>query len=144
MDIIERARALRPIIVKAMASVDDSTAAKAGELFDRWAVGESVSAGDRRYYPPTSKLYKVKKGQDHTTQADWTPDIATSLWEVIDVSHAGTLDDPIPAAVNMEYMSGLYYLDPTDSKIYLCNRSTGIAVAYLPHELIGTYFEGVE
>lgn len=28
-----------------------------------------------------------------------------------------------------------------DGKIYLCNRDTGIAVAYMPHELVGHYFE---
>ena len=41
----------------------------------------------------------------------------------------------------MEYKNGLYYYDSEDGKIYLCNRDTGIAVAYLPHELIGHYFE---
>ena len=136
MDVIERARALRPIIVKAMASVDDSTAANAGELFDRWKAGEAVEVGDRRYYPP--RVYKAR--QAHTTQADWTPDAAPSLWAVIDVSHAGTLNDPIPAARNMEYKNGLYYSDSEDGKIYLCNRDTGIAVAYMPHELVGHYF----
>lgn len=141
MDVIERARALRPIIVKAMEGVDDNTAANAGELFDRWKVGEAVSVGDRRYYPPTNRLYKAI--QAHTTQADWTPDAAPSLWAVIDVSHAGTLNDPIPAARNMEYKNGLYYSDSEDGKIYLCNRDTGIAVAYMPHELIGHYFEEV-
>ena len=141
MDVIERARALRPIIVKAMASVDDSTAAKAGELFDRWKVGEAVEVGDRRYYTPTDRLYKAI--QAHTTQADRTPDITPALWAVIDVSHAGTLNDPIPAARNMEYKSGLYYSDSEDGNIYLCNRDTGIAVAYMPHELIGHYFEEV-
>lgn len=139
MDVIERARALRPIIVKAMEGVDDSTAAKAGELFDRWKAGEAVEVGDRRYYQPTYKVYKVI--QAHTTQEDWTPDAAPSLWEVIDVSHAGTIDDPIPAARNMEYKNGLYYSDSEDGKVYLCNRDTGIAVAYMPHELIGHYFE---
>ena len=136
MDVIERARALRPIIVKAMEGVDDSTAANAGELFDRWKAGEAVEVGDRRYYPP--RVYKVI--QAHTTQADWTPDAAPSLWAVIDVSHAGTLNDPIPAARNMEYKNGLYYSDSEDGKIYLCNRDTGIAVAYMPHELVGHYF----
>ena len=141
MDVIERARALRPIIVKAMEGVDDSTAAKAGELFERWKEGEAVKAGDRRYYPPTDRVYKVI--QAHTTQADWTPDVTPALWKVIDVEHAGTFDDPIPAARNMEYKNGLYYSDSEDGKIYLCNRDTGIAVAYMPHELVGHYFEAV-
>ena len=40
----------------------------------------------------------------------------------------------------MEYKNGLYYSDSEDGKIYLCNRDTGIAVAYMPHELVGHYF----
>ena len=66
----------------------------------------------------------------------------------IDVAHAGTLDDPIPAARGMEYEYGKYYLDGEDSKIYLCQR-TGeaaggtIVLQYIPHELIGNYFTAV-
>ena len=42
-----------------------------------------------------------------------------------------------------------YYLDPEDSQIYLCRR-TGeeeggkVVLQYLPHELVGQYFEVVE
>ena len=56
------------------------------------------------------------------------------------------LDNPITAARGMEYQYGLYYLDPEDSQLYLCTR-TGEAeggkgiLQYLPHELIGHYFE---
>lgn len=58
----------------------------------------------------------------------------------------GTIDDPIPAARGMEYEYGKYYLDPEDKKTYLCKRweETGsIVLYYLPHELIGQYFEEV-
>ena len=58
----------------------------------------------------------------------------------------GTIDDRIPAARGMEYEYGKYYLDPEDSKTYLCKRGeeTGsIVLYYLPHELIGQYFEEV-
>ena len=64
----------------------------------------------------------------------------------IDVEHAGTQDGPIPAARGMEYEYGKYYLDPEDEKTYLCKRGeeTGsIVLYYLPHELIGQYFEEV-
>ena len=63
----------------------------------------------------------------------------------IDVSHAGTQDDPIPAERGMEYVYGLYYLDSEDGKLYLC-RCTGeaaggtVVLQYLPHELVGHYF----
>ena len=42
MTYTERARALRPYIVKASASLTDADALKAMELYDRWAAGMSV------------------------------------------------------------------------------------------------------
>ena len=69
-----------------------------------------------------------------------------TIFENIDVGHAGTIDNPIPAARGMEYEYGKYYLDPEDEKTYLCKRGeeTGsIVLYYLPHELIGQYFEEV-
>ena len=67
-------------------------------------------------------------------------------WAGIDAGHAGTIDNPILAARGMEYEYGKYYLDPEDEKTYLCKRGeeTGsIVLYYLPHELIGQYFEEV-
>lgn len=144
----ERARALRPYIEQASESLPDSDAAKAVELFPRWAdhIGETVKPGDRRRYG--GKVYKVRPGQAHTSQADWTPDKTPNLWAVIDAEHAGTQTDPIPAARGMEYTYGFYYKDPEDTKLYLCER-TGeaaggkIVLQYLPHELVGNYFKAV-
>jgi hypothetical protein len=39
-------------------------------------------------------------------------------------------------------VSGLYYLDEEDGKLYVCTRSA--TLHYMPHELIGQYFETVE
>ena len=61
-----------------------------------------------------------------------------------DCAHTGMIDDLIPASRGMEYTYGLYYLDPDDGKTYLCKlgSETGtIVLQYLPHELIGNYFE---
>ena len=63
----------------------------------------------------------------------------------IDVAHAGTQDDPIPAERGMEYVYGLYYADSEDGKLYLCQRTgevTGgtVVLQYMPHELVGQYF----
>ena len=94
----------------------------------------------------TDRLYKVVS--DHTTQADWTPDAVPALYTVIDVAHAGTKDNPIPAERGMEYVYGLYYTDSEDGKLYLCRR-TGeaaggtVVLQYLPHELVGHYFVAV-
>ena len=138
----ETHEALRPYIEKAAASLDDNDAANAAKLFPTWTIGIAVSIGERYQY--ADKLYKVV--QAHTTQADWTPDATPAMWAVIDKTHAGTLDDPIPAARGMEYEYGKYYLDDEDGNTYLCQR-TGeaaggtIVLQYMPHELVGQYFD---
>lgn len=137
---------VRAVVEAGAATLSDGEAAKTPSLSKAWIVGEQVNPGDRRYYAPTGRLYKVRDGQGHTTQANWTPDQTPAMWAVIDVEHAGTKEDPIPAAKGMDYIYGKYYRDPEDGKIYLCKR-TGeedggvINLQYLPHELVGQYFE---
>lgn len=148
-----RAAELRPVIEQASASLSDGEAAKSPELFPRWAdhIGETVKPGDRRSDTDESgvlHVYKVREGQGHTTQADWPPHLTPALWVVVDVTHAGTQDDPIPAARGMEYTYGLYYLDSEDGKTYKCERvgeadGGKIVLQYLPHELVGNYFTAV-
>lgn len=148
-----RAVELRPIIEQAAVSLSDGEAATVPELSPRWAdhIGETVKPGDRRSDMDESgvlHVYKVREGQGHTTQADWPPHLTPALWVVVDVTHAGTQDDPIPAARGMEYTYGLYYLDSEDGKTYKCERmgeAAGgkIVLQYLPHELVGQYFTEV-
>ena len=121
-------------------TADDNTALTGIELYPVWAVGIAVAKDSRYQY--NGKLYKCI--QAHTTQADWTPDITPALWTVIEATHAGTIDDPIPAVAGMEYTKGLYYIE--DGVIYLMNRqgmSDGetIILQYLPSQLVGQYFE---
>ena len=145
MSYLSSAQKLRPVIETAMDKVDDNTALEAPQLSKIWKKGEYVNPGDRRYYVPTRKLYKVRDGQGHTTQADWTPDKTPALWAVVSKGQTGTIDDPIDAARGMEYVYGLYYLDSEDGKLYLCQRigeAAGgtVVLQYLPHELVGHYF----
>lgn len=148
-----RAAELRPVIEQASASLSDGEAAKSPELFPRWAdhIGETVKPGDRRSDMDESgvlHVYRVNKGLGHTTQENWPPHSTPAMWTIINVDHAGTQDDPIPAARGMEYTYGLYYKDPEDTKLYLCERigeAAGgkIVLQYLPHELVGQYFTEV-
>lgn len=138
-----RAVELRPIIEQAAVSLSDGEAATVPELITAWAYPVAYAEGDRRSYG--GKVYKVRPGQGHTSQADWTPDKTPNLWAVIDAEHAGTQDDPIPASRGMEYEYGKYYLDSEDGKTYKCERigeAAGgkIVLQYLPHELVGNYF----
>lgn len=139
-----RAAELRPMIEAAATSLPDGDAAKAVELFPAWAYPVSYIVGNR--VSDGGKLYKCQ--QAHTSQEGWKPSATPALWVVIDVTHAGTQDDPIPAARGMEYEYGLYYKDPEDTKLYLCERigeAAGgkIVLQYLPHELVGQYFKAV-
>ena len=144
-DILQQAKAIRASMDAAAIVLTDEQAAKAPRLYPTWAAGLAVKAGDRLYYPVTDRLYKVRDGKGHTTQADWTPDKTPDLYVVIDVAHTGAQDDPIPAERGMEYVYGLYYLDSEDGKLYQCHR-TGeayggtVVLQYMPHELVGHYF----
>ena len=133
---------LKSFIKAARLIVDDDTALVGKELYPVWAENISVSVNDRYQY--NDKLYKCV--QAHTTQASWTPDLTPALWAVIDVTHTGTIDDPIPASRGMEYVKGLYYVE--NDVIYLMNRAgmqdgETIILQYMPSELVGQYFEEV-
>lgn len=126
------ARVLRMAIETAVVSLPDDEAAQTPSLSQPWAMGETVEPGDRRYYAPTGLLYKVREGQGHITQESWTPDKTPAMWAVVDVTHAGTAEDPIPAVRSMEYEYGKIYLDPEDEKLYLCQRTGGPTAARSP------------
>ncbi len=58
------------------APLDDEAALEVVRLFPVWAAGRRCRTGERLRYH--GELYRVL--QDHTAQADWTPDAAPSLW----------------------------------------------------------------
>ena len=150
MTVLEQAKHLRPFIEKAMQFLPDSDALQAKTLYPIWEelveigkVDTNGEPGYRFYYD--GELYKCTQG-DPQFQKDWVPGIYTSaLYVRIDETHSGTKEDPIPADRGMEYVYGKYYLDPEDSKTYLCSRQgeaegSTVQLAYLPHELVGHYF----
>lgn len=130
--------------------LDDNTAARHAEVFPVWAVGVTFKKeGQRlpmRVDPLNGKLYRLREGQDHTSVEGWNPSLTPALWAVVDVTHAGTVEDPIPAARGMEFVYGLIYYDEEDGNLYLCIRQgepegSTIILQYMPHELVGQYFE---
>lgn len=129
-----KARQLRKYIEVASTFLTDTEALEAVELFPNWAVGVNVGYGVRRRY--NGILYRCK--QAHTTQADWTPDIATSLWdEVAEPGQGDTPDNPIPYNNNMELFEGKYYSQY--GVVYICFRSTGTTVYNDLQYLVGIY-----
>ena len=84
----------------------------------------------------------LKQAQEIRTSID----NVTGTMADADAAKNPMLFPPFPAARGMEYEYGKYYLDPEDGKTYLCKRGeeTGsIVLYYLPHELVGNYFEEV-
>ena len=138
MTLIEKARELRALIEKAVQSLDDKDALECICLYEKWnGDGVQYAAGKRLQY--NGELYKVKDGMGHTSQVDWSPDVAVSLFEKINETNAGTKADPIPYSGNMALEKGKYYIE--DGIIYLCNRDTGIAIYNRLADLVGIYVE---
>lgn len=80
MNYVEQAKKLRPIIEKAMASVDDETALSSVELFPTLkGVGELVKAGTRINW--NGKIYRASVDLWDTPEN--TPDTAPTLWAEI-------------------------------------------------------------
>ena len=75
-DIVEQAQAKKASIDTAGAMLTDEQAIEVIDLYDEWAVNKQVYAGNRIQFE--GELYKVL--QDHTTQADWTPDVTPALY----------------------------------------------------------------
>ncbi len=73
---LEKAYKLREIIKKAAASLNDEDALEAPELFPKWQSGVFYSVDARVIY--NNVMYKCL--QAHTSQDDWTPTAAVSLW----------------------------------------------------------------
>lgn len=97
----EKARLLRQMIVKAAASLADEDALTAVELFPAWQADTLYRADERLRYG--DRLYRVV--QDHTSQADWTPDLTPALYT--EVAEPGTI--PVwrqPTGAQDAYMAG--------------------------------------
>ena len=71
---------LRTLIEKAAASLTDTDALEAVELFPHWSDDKAYQTGERVSY--NGLLYKCLL--DHTSQPSWTPDASPSLWVRVD------------------------------------------------------------
>ena len=76
MNILDEARHLRSLIELMAESLDDETAEQNPNVFAEWEVGKEYKKDNKFRYQ--NVVYKVL--QDHTSQADWTPDVAVSLY----------------------------------------------------------------
>ena len=137
---------------KIVSTFTDENALKVIELYPTFedVVGTYQKKGARVRYDVNAKTFLFKLTCEDQTEdgtlilESWNPVEAKSIWTSIDVTHAGTIDDPIPAVAGMEYVYGKYYIE--GETVYICKR-TGeaeggtIVLQFLPSQLVGQYFE---
>lgn len=131
-------------------SLTDEQAVAVKDIYPAWDPnGVSYEAEYKVLHD--SVLYKCISA--HTSQADWAPGVAPSLWVAVSSGeHAGTQEDPIPVpdtvtTAGMEYEKGKYYSE--GDTVYLMDRTgmnTGESVKlyFAPSALLGQYFSAVE
>ena len=127
-------------------SLPDEQAISVKDIYPVWdSNGVSYAEGYKVLH--NNILYKCIS--DHTSQADWAPGAATSLWVAVSSGeHAGTKEDPIPVpdtvmTAGMEYEKGKYYIE--GGTVYLMDRTgmnTGetVKLYFAPSALLGQYF----
>lgn len=76
---IAQAKKLRKFIETNATLLTDEDALELPNAFPEWNPTATYKTGDRVRY--NGKLYKCL--QDHTAQADWTPEAAVSLWALV-------------------------------------------------------------
>lgn len=154
MTYTERALQLRPVIEKASQSLEDAVALTAVELFPIWkelvektkkaekeGKVEKVQKGFRFQY--NDKLYRTEQ-PEYTFVEHYVPGSTgtESLFSLVDESHAGSKEDPIPFEKNMEIYDGLYYTQ--NGVLYRCILSSGQPLYHDLALLVGSYVEVVE
>ena len=121
--------------------ITDEDALKRPLLVYEWDtyIGKSLKTGQIVSYE--SKLYRVR--QDISTVIEgWAPQLSTaSLYEVIEVASAGTIDDPIPYTPPMEIFNGKYYIQ--NGVKYKCIRDSQTALSHNLADLAALYVEVV-
>ena len=75
-DILEQAKAIRAATQEMGRTAADDVALSCPALFDEWKAGVDYVTGDIR--KRNGNLYRCL--QDRTSQEDWTPEAAVSLW----------------------------------------------------------------
>lgn len=98
-------------------------------------MGTAVVKGQRFRYknkPEDLEFSLFEVRSNHNLQSDWVPGEeggAESLYFIVQETHEGTIDDPIPWKYNMILENGKYYIDK-DIK-YICVRDS---VNPMPYE----------
>lgn len=94
----------RMLIVKQIntITVDDNTALRMVDFYPEWSAGQTYTAGFKVQYGGV--LYRCL--QDHTSQDDWTPDAAPSLFAKVLIPDANVIPEWEQPDSTNPYMAG--------------------------------------
>lgn len=98
----DAAQNVRNAMDAAGAMLTDEQAAEVLVIFPTWATNMEYKVGERRTYEGT--LYKCL--QAHTSQDDWTPKAAVSLWAVVLIPDPNVIPDWVQPGSTNAYMKG--------------------------------------
>ncbi len=91
MDKIQAFEQMRKVLQMFAVSLTDEQAMEVATIYDSWKIGKTYTVGEFLTYGENGvgdpQLYKVV--QAHTSQADWTPDTAVSLYVAIGLDEQG-------------------------------------------------------
>ena len=142
MTVMEQAKAIREAMDNAAHVLTDEQALSSKELYPLWEelMGQTVEMGFR--FRHGGKLWKTKQKSYSFVDFYVPGEVGTeSLFESINETNAGTLDDPIPYEGNMALEEGKYYSQ--DGVVYRCTISTGNPIYHPLKDLVGLYVEVV-
>lgn len=145
-DMYEMVSAVRMMAQPQLLTLSDDEAVKVKALYDPWAskIGKEIKKDNKVYYD--DKLFKARQDINPVLENQPPGSGTQSLYEEINETHAGTLEDPIPynsehdpLFSGMELEEGKYYIQ--DGITYLCTRNMDIAVYADLKGLVGIYVE---
>lgn len=118
----EDAPEFRATVDAIIVTLTDEQASAAPILFPIWQVDVAYKVGDRVRH--NNKLYKVL--QDHTSQSDWSPSVAPSLFAAIlvDETNNNILEWEQPYSENAYKLgdkviyNGIYYISTIDGNVW--------------------------
>lgn len=145
-DMYEMVSAMRAMVQPQLLTLPDNEAVNVKALYDPWVskIGKEIKKDNKVYYD--DKLFKARQDINPVLENQPPGSGTQSLYEEINETHAGTLEDPIPynsehnpLFSGMELEEGKYYIQ--DGITYLCTRNTDIAVYADLKGLVGIYVE---
>lgn len=140
MDKLQMAEQFRKALQMLAMSLDDEKAMEVATIYDHWHAGKTYAVGDFLTYGKNSvgdpQLYKVV--QAHTSQADWTPDTAVSLFSAIGLDEQGYPVWSRPTGAHDAYnkgdivaYKGTLYVSLMDGNIYSPEEYSEVWTVYL-------------